>query len=138
MGVRKEGPQKRDLTMGCGSCSTNGIPKGCKSNGSCGVKGCEKHTVFDWLSDMELPGHLAPFEYVEVRFKNGRKEYYKNPSQIRLYMGDVVAVEGNPGHDIGAVSLTGELVRLQMNKRKLRPESPDVRKLYRKANQRDI
>ena len=124
--------------MGCGSCSTNGIPKGCKSNGSCGVKGCEKHTVFDWLSDMELPGHLAPFEYVEVRFKNGRKEYYKNPSQIRLYMGDVVAVEGNPGHDIGAVSLTGELVRLQMNKRKLRPESPDVRKLYRKANQRDI
>lgn len=124
--------------MGCGSCSSTGIPKGCRSNGSCGVNGCEKHTVFDWLSDMEQPGQLSPFEFVEVRFKNGRKEYYKNVNQIRLYMGDVVAVEGNPGHDIGAVSLTGELVRLQMNKRRLKPESPDVRKLYRKANQRDI
>ena len=124
--------------MGCGSCSSNGIPKGCRSNGSCGVNGCEKHTVFDWLSDMEQPGHIAPFEFVEVRFKNGRKEYFKNVNQIRLYMGDVVAVEGNPGHDIGAVSLTGELVRLQMNKRRLKPESPDIRKLYRKANQRDI
>lgn len=124
--------------MGCGSCSSTGIPKGCRSNGSCGVNGCEKHTVFDWLSDMEQPGHLAPFEFVEVRFKNGRKEYFKNVNQIRLYMGDVVAVEGNPGHDIGAVSLTGELVRLQMNKRRLKAESPDIRKLYRKANQRDI
>ncbi len=124
--------------MGCGSCSSNGIPKGCRNNGSCGVNGCEKHTVFDWLSDMEQAGHVAPFDFIEVRFKNGRKEYYKNVNQIRLYMGDVVAVEGSPGHDIGAVSLTGELVRLQMNKRRLKPESPDVRKLYRKANQRDI
>lgn len=124
--------------MGCGSCSSTGIPKGCRSNGSCGVNGCEKQTVFDWLSDMEQPGQISPFEFVEVRFKNGRKEYYKNVNQIRLYMGDVVAVEGNPGHDIGAVSLTGELVRLQMNKRRLTPESPEVQKLYRKANQRDI
>jgi cell fate regulator YaaT (PSP1 superfamily) len=124
--------------MGCGSCSNNGIPKGCKSNGSCGVKGCEKQTVFDWLSDMEQPGHLAPFDCVEVRFKNGRKEYYKNVNQLKLYMGDVIAVEGNPGHDVGAVSLTGELVRMQMNKRKLNLESPDVRKVYRKVNQRDI
>ncbi len=124
--------------MGCGSCSTSGIPKGCRNNGSCGVKGCEKHTVFDWLSDMELPGNVLPFDCIEVRFKNGRKEYYKNVNDLKVYMGDVVAVEGNPGHDIGAVSLTGELVRLQMNKRRLKPESPDVRKLYRKANQRDI
>lgn len=124
--------------MGCGSCSTSGIPKGCRNNGSCGVKGCEKQTVFDWLSDMELPGNVLPFDCIEVRFKNGRKEYYKNVNDLKLYMGDVVAVEGSPGHDIGAVSLTGELVRLQMNKRKLKPESPDVRKLYRKASQRDI
>lgn len=124
--------------MGCGSCSTSGIPKGCRNNGSCGVKGCEKHTVFDWLSDMELPGNVLPFDCIEVRFKNGRKEYYKNINDLKVFMGDVVAVEGNPGHDIGAVSLTGELVRLQMNKRRLKPESPDVRKLYRKANQRDI
>ena len=87
---------------------------------------------------MELPGNVLPFDCIEVRFKNGRKEYYKNVNDLKLYMGDVVAVEGSPGHDIGAVSLTGELVRLQMNKRKLKPESPDVRKLYRKASQRDI
>jgi len=124
--------------MGCGSCSSSGIPKGCRNNGSCGVNGCEKQTVFDWLSDMEQAGAATPFEFIEVRFKNGRKEYFKNVNDIRLYMGDVVAVEGSPGHDIGAVSLTGELVRLQMNKRRLKPESPDVRKLYRKANQRDI
>lgn len=124
--------------MGCGSCSSSGIPKGCRNNGSCGVNGCEKHTVFDWLSDMEQAGAATPFEFIEVRFKNGRKEYFKNVNDIRLYMGDVVAVEGSPGHDIGAVSLTGELVRLQMNKRRLKPESPEVRKLYRKANQRDI
>lgn len=124
--------------MGCGSCSSSGIPKGCRNNGSCGVNGCEKHTVFDWLSDMEQAGAATPFDFIEVRFKNGRKEYFKNLNKLRLYMGDVVAVEGSPGHDIGAVSLTGELVRLQMNKRRLKPESPDVRKLYRKANQRDI
>lgn len=124
--------------MGCGSCSSSGIPKGCRNNGSCGVNGCEKQTVFDWLSDMEQAGAATPFEFIEVRFKNGRKEYFKNVNDIRLYMGDVVAVEGSPGHDIGAVSLTGELVRLQMNKRRLKPESPEVRKLYRKANQRDI
>tara|TARA_R110001592_G_scaffold219477_1_gene473773 strand:- start:171160 stop:172521 length:1362 start_codon:yes stop_codon:yes gene_type:complete len=124
--------------MGCGSCSTSGIPKGCKSNGACGVDGCEKLTVFDWLSDMELPSSVNPFDCIEVRFKNGRKEYFKNVNNLKLYMGDVVAVEGSPGHDIGAVSLTGELVRLQMKKKRLNVESPEVRKLYRKSNQRDI
>ena len=124
--------------MGCGSCSTGGIPKGCKSNGACGADGCEKLTVFDWLSDMELPSSVTPFDCIEVRFKNGRKEYFKNVNNLKLYMGDVVAVEGSPGHDIGAVSLTGELVRLQMKKKRLNIESPEVKKLYRKSNQRDI
>jgi cell fate regulator YaaT (PSP1 superfamily) len=124
--------------MGCGSCSTSGIPKGCKSNGACGVDGCEKLTVFDWLSDMELPSSVNPFDCIEVRFKNGRKEYFKNVNNLKLYMGDVVAVEGSPGHDVGAVSLTGELVRLQMKKKRLNIESPEVKKLYRKSNQRDI
>lgn len=124
--------------MGCGSCGKDGLPKGCKNNGSCGVKGCEKLTVFDWLSDMELPSQQEAFDCVEVRFKNGRKEYFKNLHKFKLYMGDVVAVEASPGHDIGAVSLTGELVRLQMKKRHLSVNSPAVKKLYRKANQRDI
>jgi cell fate regulator YaaT (PSP1 superfamily) len=124
--------------MGCGSCSSNGLPKGCRNNGSCGVSGCEKLTVFDWLSDMQLPGNKAPFSIVEVRFKNGRKEYFKNVNGLRLYMGDVVAVEGTPGHDIGAVSLTGELVRMQLKKRRIKENSSAVKKLYRKANSRDI
>lgn len=123
--------------MGCGSCGTNGLPKGCRNNGSCGVDGCEKLTVFDWLSDMKLPEGQEPFGYVEVRFKNGRKVYCHNVNRLPLYMGDLVAIEGSPGHDIGVVSLTGELVRMQMKKHRLRPESAAIRKLYRKANHRD-
>jgi cell fate regulator YaaT (PSP1 superfamily) len=124
--------------MGCGSCSSSGLPKGCKNNGSCGVHGCEKLTVFDWLSDMELAGQTTVFNVVEVRFKNGRKEYFKNKSDLRLYMGDVVAVEGTGGHDIGAVSLTGELVKLQLKNRNIKPEKAELKKIYRKASQRDI
>lgn len=124
--------------MGCNSCSTNGLPKGCKNNGSCGVNGCGKLSVFDWLSDMELPANHTPFNCLEVRFKNGRKEFYKNVNNIPLQMGDAVAVEGSPGHDIGIISLSGELVRLQMKKKKLQTDSQDIKKLYRKANQRDI
>jgi cell fate regulator YaaT (PSP1 superfamily) len=102
------------------------------------VSGCEKLTVFDWLSDMELPSQAGTFDVIEVRFKNGRKEYLRNPQQLRLYMGDVVAVEGSPGHDVGAVSLTGELVRLQLKKRKIDPEKAELKKIFRKANPRDI
>lgn len=124
--------------MGCNSCSTSGLPKGCKNNGSCGVSGCGKLGVFDWLSDMEMPSNYTPFNLMEVSFKNGRKEFYKNVNNITLQMSDVVAVEGSPGHDIGVVSLSGELVRLQMKKKKMKIDSPDIKKLYRKANQRDI
>tara|TARA_Y100000588_G_scaffold389754_1_gene493371 strand:+ start:285 stop:1331 length:1047 start_codon:yes stop_codon:yes gene_type:complete len=87
---------------------------------------------------MELPAGHAPFECVEVRFKNGRKEFYRNVNNIPLQMGDSVAVEGSPGHDIGSVSLTGELVRFQMKKKGVKPNGEDIRKLYRKANQKDI
>jgi cell fate regulator YaaT (PSP1 superfamily) len=87
---------------------------------------------------MELPSQDGTFDVVEVRFKNGRKEYLRNPQQLRLYMGDVVAVEGSPGHDVGAVSLTGELVRLQLKKRKIDPEKAELKKIFRKANPRDI
>ena len=125
--------------MSCNSCSTEteGIPKGCKSNGSCGTGSCDKLTVFDWLSNMTLPGGQEPFNIVEVRFKNGRKHFYKNEN-LQLCMGEVVAVEGSPGHDIGTISLTGELVRIQMKKKGVALESEEVKKIYRKASQRDI
>lgn len=126
--------------MGCSSCATgaNGVPKGCKSNGSCATGGCEKLAVFDWLSNMTLPSGQERFNIFEVRFKNGRKHFYSNPNNLALSIGDIVAVEGNPGHDVGAVSLAGELVKVQMKKRKIEADSDQVKKIYRKASQKDI
>lgn len=126
--------------MSCGSCgtSTNGLPKGCKNNGACGVEsGCGKLSVFDWLSNMRLPDGQLQFNCVEVRFKNDRKLYYKN-NNLSLSIGDIVAVEAQSGHDIGVVTLTGELVRIQMKKKNISEDSEDVRKVYRKANEKDI
>jgi cell fate regulator YaaT (PSP1 superfamily) len=130
--------------MACGSCGTteNGVPKGCKSNGNCGTGGScgsgSKLAVFDWLSNMTLPNGQEKFNVFEVRFKNGRKHFYKNPNNLPIIMGDIVAVEGSPGHDIGTVSLAGELVKVQMKKRKITEDHEDVKKIYRKASQRDI
>lgn len=128
--------------MGCGSgCGTekNGIPAGCNNNGSCGVNGgCNKLTVFDWLGNMSLPDGQKPFDVVEVRFKNSRKEFFRNTNNLTLNIGDTIAVEAMSGHDIGMVSLTGELVKLQMKKRNVNFDSEEVRKVYRKAKQGDI
>lgn len=126
--------------MGCSSCSTGkgGQPKGCKNNGTCGTDGCNKLTVFDWLSDVELPGGQEAFDCVEVRFKNSRKEFFRNTENLTLSIGDIVATEASPGHDIGIVTLTGELVRVQMKKKKTDPKSKEVLKVYRKASQKDI
>lgn len=126
--------------MSCNSCSTdtNGVPKGCKSNGSCGTGSCDKLTVFDWLSNMTLPSGQAKFNIVEVRFKNGRKHFFKDAKGISVNVGDVIAVESSPGHDVGSVSLTGELVKIQMRKKHIGFDSEEVKQIYRKASQRDI
>lgn len=126
--------------MGCTSCSTgkDGQPKGCKNNGTCGTDGCNKLTVFDWLANMSLPNGVEPFNCVEIRFKNGRKQFFHNPENLTLSIGDVVATEASPGHDVGVVTLTGELVRVQMKKKKVKEDSEEVLKVYRKASQRDI
>lgn len=129
--------------MSCSSCSTNkdGVPNGCKSNGNCGTGTCgsgNKLAVFDWLSNMTLPTGEAPFNIFEVRFKNGRKHFFSNPENLTISMGDVVAVEGSSGHDVGIVSLAGELVKVQMKKRKIDADSEEVKKIYRKASQKDI
>ncbi|WP_299312945.1 regulatory iron-sulfur-containing complex subunit RicT [uncultured Aquimarina sp.] len=126
--------------MGCSSCSSgkDGQPKGCKNNGTCGTDGCNKLTVFDWLSNMSLPSGVAPFHCVEIRFKNGRKSFFKNAENLSLSIGDIVATEASPGHDVGIVTLTGELVRIQMKKKKVDVDSEEVKKIYRKASQKDI
>ncbi len=126
--------------MACNSCSTSdgGAPKGCKNNGTCGTDSCNKLTIFDWLSNMSLPNGEAPFDCVEVRFKNGRKEFYRNTEKLTLSIGDIIATEASPGHDIGIVTLTGELVKIQMKKKAVNHLGPDIAKIYRKASQKDI
>ena len=126
--------------MACTSCSTNtnGSPKGCKNNGTCGTDSCNKLTVFDWLSNMNMANKNVIFDCVEVRFKNGRKEYYRNTERLSLVMGDIVAIEASPGHDTGIVTLTGELVKIQMKKKKVDWNSKEIAKIYRKATQKDI
>lgn len=126
--------------MGCSSCSTgkDGQPRGCKNNGTCGSDGCNKLTVFDWLSNMSLPNGHKPFDCVEVRFKNSRKEFFRNKENLSLSIGDVVATESSPGHDVGIVTLVGELVKVQMKKKGTDPEDPALPKIYRKASQKDV
>ncbi|WP_224484327.1 PSP1 domain-containing protein [Robertkochia aurantiaca] len=126
--------------MGCSSCSTGkgGQPRGCKNNGTCGSDGCNKLTVFDWLSNMTLPSGQQAFDCVEVRFKNSRKEFFRNKDNLTLSIGDVVATEASPGHDVGIVTLVGELVKVQMKKKGVDPNAEDLPKVYRKASQKDI
>lgn len=124
--------------MGCSSCATkDGKPGGCKNNGTCGTDGCNKLTVFDWLSNMSLPAGEKVFPYVEVRFKNGRKEYLNN-NELSLQIGDIVSTQAQSGHDVGIVSLTGELVRIQMKRKKIQLDPETPLKIYRKASQKDI
>lgn len=131
--------------MGCSGCSSS---RGCSTvladagkgsgSASCGKGGCNKLGVYNWLSNMQLPDGHQPFDVVEIRFKNSRKEYYRNVNNLSLYEGDVVAVEGNPGHDIGTITLTGELVKKQLQSKGIKFDSPEIKKLYRKARQLDI
>ena len=126
--------------MACTNWSTgtkDGTPRGCKNNGTCGTDSCNKLTVFDWLANMTLPNGETAFDCVEVRFKNGRKEFYRNTEKITLSIGDVIATEASPGHDVGIVTLTGELVKIQMKKKGVDYKG-EVPKIYRKASQKDI
>jgi cell fate regulator YaaT (PSP1 superfamily) len=126
-------------TEACSTCATDEggsiKGKGCGSGG-CSSGGCNKLNVFDWLSDMEIPTDDR-FEGVEVRFKAGRKEFFKNSNKLDLYTGDAVVVDVPNGHHIGYVSLQGELVRLQMKKKKVENDE-SIRNIYRKATSRDL
>ena len=93
--------------MSCNSCSSsNGAPAGCKNNGTCGTDGCNKLTVFDWLENMEPIGEELTSNIFEVRFKNGRKQYYKNSKDLGITVGDLVAVEAERGYDVGFIAYT--------------------------------
>src|SRR5690554_657486 len=121
---------------GCNSCSTTSGTGGCQNNGTCGTSDCNKMNSYDWLSHMGIP-EIDRFDIVEVKFKGGRKEYYRNTNQLHLTTGDPIVVDVPNGHHIGYVSLQGELVRLQMQKRKVK-DNDDILKIYRVANQKDL
>lgn len=126
--------------MGCGSCSSGGgcAPAGCKSNGSCLTGGCQKMEVYDWLSDLDMPSNYIPFQVIEVKFKGSRKEFFLNSDNIYLEIGELVVVEGpTGGYDVGHVSLTGELVRTQLKRKKTQVDQVS-RKIYRKASEADV
>ncbi len=118
-----------------GCCET---PKLYHKNDKVFQHNCSKFDTHDWLNELPLPEGFKVIDIVEVQFKNNRKDFYRLPSDMAVEVGDIVAVEASPGHDIGIVSMEGEIVRFQMRKRKIDPRSPDVKKVYRKARLTDI
>ncbi len=136
--------------MGCGQCSSGGCGSvkalvstektnhktaGC-SSGGCSTGGCTKLNTFDWLSDMALPSTMR-YNVVEVKFKGGRKEYFRNTKSLDLYTGDFVACQMSTGYHLGTVSLQGELVRLQMIKKGI-SDNDSITKIIRKASEHDL
>lgn len=124
---------------GCGGCSGSGSGGGCSKAGGCGsCGGCDirsKLHSFNYFED--IPGGYADDDMVEVQFKNTRKGFYVNSTGLPLEIGDMVAVEAAPGHDIGRVSLTGALVRLQMRKAGIKPDA-EKKRVFRKAKASDL
>jgi len=124
--------------MGCTSCGT-GKPNGCKSNGGCSTGGCNRLNVHDWLSNLPINDVESSCRVVEVSFNQGsRKDFYRNNTVNILSKGDIVAVEGVNGFDVGTVNVTGELVRLQLKKKRLDENSTDIKRILRLASDNDI
>jgi hypothetical protein len=131
--------------MACTNCSTGcGVNNtkstmgstgvaGCKSNGACG---CNKMNTYDWLKNMDIPASQR-FPFLEVRFRNGRKEFFRNPERLDLTTGDAVVVEVPNGYHVGYVSLQGELVRLQMMKHKIK-DTDEITNVLRLATPKDL
>ena len=126
--------------MGCGSCGTSsGTPGGCQSHGSCASGSCNRMNVHDWLANLPFSDPESGCRIVEVSFNNGsRKDFFKNTGTHFFEKGDMIAVEGVNGFDVGSVNLTGELVRLQMKKSNVKEDSTDIKKILRRANETDL
>ena len=120
------------LWRGCNHCPESYTPVSGTEMSSC----CKLHS-YNWMKNIR-PSHEVIFDIVEVRFKNNRKDFYRLPDGLEVTEGDVVAVEGVPGHDIGIVSMTGELCRLQIKKRKIDIDSDNIKRLFRRAKKSDI
>ena len=128
--------------MGCGSCGTGkdgGAPGGCQSHGSCSSGSCNRMNVHDWLANLPFSDPESNCRIVEISFNNGsRKDYFRNTTLHYFEKGEMVAVEGTSGFDVGMVNLTGELVRLQLKKNNIDEKSPEIKKILRRATEQDL
>ena len=124
--------------MGCGSCGT-GKPNGCKSNGGCSTGGCNRMNVHDWLVNLPFADVESQCKVIEVSFKNGsRKDFFRNTTSHYFEKGDYITIEGVVGFDVGEVSLSGELVRMQMKKRGVNEFDPEMKRVLRPSHERDL
>ncbi len=124
--------------MSCANCGT-GTPNGCKSNGGCSSGGCNRMNTYDWLRNLPVADIDSSCHVVEISFNKGsRKDFFRNTTLQHFEKGDLVTVEGVSGFDLGEVSLTGEIVRLQMKKRGVKEDNPEMKKILRRASDRDI
>lgn len=126
--------------MGCAGCSTTtGTPKGCGSKGHCATGGCNMMNTYDWLADMPIAFGMEQNEVFEISFNNGtRKDFYKNSKKLAVNTGDLVMVETGMGTDIGRITLSGELVKLQMKKKGVKERSSDIRTIVGFPNDEDM
>ena len=126
--------------MGCSSCGTaGGKVSGCKSNGGCSSGGCNRMNVYDWLANLPFSDPESGCRIIEVSFNQGsRKDYFRNTTIQLFEKGEMIAVEGISGFDVGMVTLTGEVVRLQLKKKGIDERDPEIRKVLRRATDRDI
>ncbi|MDC0459537.1 regulatory iron-sulfur-containing complex subunit RicT [Crocinitomicaceae bacterium] len=125
--------------MSCNSCSSGGGKSGgCKMNGTCNTSGCNKLEVYDWLSNIELPSGQKPYNIIEVRFKNSRKDFYRNTLDKKLQSGDVIVVDALKGYDVGVVSVSGELAKIQVAKKRKNFKPLEAKKVIRIAEQKDM
>ncbi len=124
--------------MGCGSCGT-GKPNGCKSNGGCSTGGCNRMNTYDWLVNLPIHDVDDSCRVIEVSFNQGsRKDFFRNNSLQHFEKGELITLEGVSGFDVGEVSLTGEVVRLQMKKKGVDEFNPEMKKVLRRASDRDL
>jgi cell fate regulator YaaT (PSP1 superfamily) len=127
--------------MGCSNCGTSkgSKPAGCKSNGGCSTGGCNRLNVHDWLANLPFSDPESGCRIIEVSFNQGsRKDFYRNATTQLFDKGDLVSVEGISGFDVGEVTMTGEMVRLQMKKKGVDEKNPEIRKVLRKASDKDL
>jgi cell fate regulator YaaT (PSP1 superfamily) len=125
--------------MGCGNCGSKSTPNGCKSNGSCGTNSCNRLNAYDWLVNLPIVDSDSYCRVVEVSFnQGGRKEFFRNSTLQYFESGELVAVEGVSGFDLGEISMTGETVRLQLKKKGVKETASDMKRILRRATERDV